>query len=88
MTDRYLALFTERFNAAGLPGRLHEAKLTGIGRHPVLRVSVSLTDEGDWTARYDVLKQASDFQTRSGVPVVCEFTPAEVASGAAATSKV
>jgi hypothetical protein len=75
MPDRYFALFTERFHAAGLPGLVREARLTGSAGHPVLRVSISLPDEWDWTARYDVLKQASDFQTRSGVPVVCEFNP-------------
>ncbi|MDT4945605.1 MAG: hypothetical protein QOH14_2338 [Pseudonocardiales bacterium] len=75
MTDRYAALFTERLAAAGLPGLVHEASVSGVDDHRVLRVSVCLTEEWDWGARYDVLKQASDFQTGSGLPVVCEFKP-------------
>jgi hypothetical protein len=77
MTDRYAALFTDRLKAAGLPGLVHEARVSGVDGHRVLRVCVSLTDEWDWGARYVVLKQASDFQTGSGVPVICEFKPCD-----------
>jgi hypothetical protein len=71
---RYSTLFAEQLKDAGLAAHVQSANLSP-GAHQVLQIVIGIADETDWELRYHVLKQASDFQTSRGTPVICIFQP-------------